>query len=165
MDVWLEPPTTGGAERRGALVVEDEPDIRSLLAEVLAERGHEVVALGDGEAACEVLRARSFPLVVLDLGLPGLDGLEVCRRLRGLPGGDDSVVLVLTARTAVAALGTVLDAGADDYLAKPFDLAVLDVRLTVAERRIEEVARRRRAEAELAERARLEGATETARAV
>jgi DNA-binding response OmpR family regulator len=156
------------AERDGglrALVVEDEPDMRGAIAEVLAERGHGVLALGDGAAAWEALRAERFPLMVLDLGLPGIDGLELCRRLRALPGGDATVVVVLTARTAPADLGAVLDAGADDYLAKPFDVGMLDVRVAVAERRVAEVARRRRAEAELTARARLDGAVKTARTV
>src|SRR2546428_11623552 len=96
------------------LLVEDDADLRALIAEVLAERGHRVVALGDGAAAWEALQADPFPLIVLDLGLPGLDGIELCRRLRSLPDGDASVVVVLTARTTPGDLRTVLDAGADD---------------------------------------------------
>ena len=144
------------------LVVEDDPDLRELVAELLHERGHEVVALGNGAAAWRMLRTDAYPLVVLDLGLPGLDGLELCRRLRRLPQGDASVVLVVTARTAPNDLQAVLDAGADDYLAKPFDPDLFDVRLAVMERRVAEVARRRQAEAELAAQARLEGAVATA---
>jgi len=147
------------------LLVEDDVDLRALIAEVLEERGHRVLALGDGAAAWEALQAERFPLIVLDLGLPGLDGIELCRRLRALPDGDESVVVVLTARTSTGDLRMVLDAGADDYLAKPFDIGVLDVRLTVAERRVVDVARRRRAEAELTARARLDGAVKTARTV
>ena len=157
------PPAGPGGAR--ALLVEDDPDLRLLMAWLLEERGHPVVALGDGAAAWAALRAGVFPLVVLDVGLPGLDGLELCRRLRTLAHGDASVVLVVTARTAPADLRAVLEAGADDYLAKPFGPDPFDVRLAVMERRVAEVARRRRAEAELAARARLEGAVATARTV
>ncbi|HEV8636744.1 MAG TPA: response regulator [Chloroflexota bacterium] len=159
----MEPPTGQGGLR--VLVVEDDPDLRMLLAELLEERGHRVVARPDGVAAWRALQDEAFPLVLLDLGLPGLDGIELCRRLRGLPRGDASLVLVVTARTAPADLQAVLDAGADDYLAKPFDPNLFDVRLAVMERRVGEVARRRQAEAELAARARLDGAVKTARMV
>jgi DNA-binding response OmpR family regulator len=160
-------PAVASAPGRGlrVLLVEDDPELREVIVEVLEGRGHQVVALGDGGVAWQRLQADSFPLIVLDLGLPGLDGVELCRRLRRLPEGDASVVLVLTARTQPAALQAVLEAGADDYLAKPFDISLLDVRFEVAERRVVEVARRRRAEAELTARARLDGAVKTARSV
>ncbi|HEY3081751.1 MAG TPA: response regulator [Chloroflexota bacterium] len=162
-------PTGEAAEAPGGrlrvLLVEDDPDLREMTTELLEGAGHEVVALGDGVAAWEALRGESFPLVVLDVGLPGLDGIEVCRRLRGLPDGDAVMVLVVTARTAPADLQAVLDAGADDYLAKPFDPNLFEVRLAVMERRVAEVARRRQVEAELAAQARLDGAVKTARTV
>jgi DNA-binding response OmpR family regulator len=151
--------------RLRVLLVEDDADLREMTTELLADAGHEVVALGDGVAAWERLQADVFPLVVLDVGLPGLDGIEVCRRLRRLPEGDGVMVLVVTARTAPADLQAVLDAGADDYLAKPFDPSLFEVRLAVMERRVKEVARRRQVEAELAAQARLDGAVKTARMV
>ncbi|HEY3082258.1 MAG TPA: response regulator transcription factor [Chloroflexota bacterium] len=151
-----------GSRDRRVLLVEDDPALRAAMAEMLEGRGHRVVALGDGAAAWRALQAEAFPLLVTDLGLPGLDGLELCRRLRGLRHGDASVVLVVTARTAPGDLRAVLDAGADDYLAKPFSVDLFEVRLAVMERRVAEVARRRQAEAELAARARLDGAVKTA---
>ncbi len=117
-----------------ALVVEDDTDIREVLADVLAERGHEVVTCSDGETAWAACQREAFDLVLLDLGLPGMDGLELCRRLRALPQGDQCVVVVLTARFGADYLGAALAAGADDYLAKPFDLRYLERRLSIAER-------------------------------
>src|SRR5438067_7192042 len=95
-------PATARDRGLRVLLVEDDSDLRELIAEVCEVRGHVVVALGDGAAAWEALQAEPFPLIVLDLGLPGLDGVELCRRLRGLPQGDASVVVVLTARTTPA---------------------------------------------------------------
>jgi DNA-binding response OmpR family regulator len=151
---------SGGALR--VLLVDDEPLVREPMTALLEERGHAVVALGDGAAAWRALQEESFSLVLLDLGLPEIDGLELCRRLRRLPQGDDSVVLVVTGRTAPSDLRAVLEAGADDYLAKPFAIGLFEVRLAVMERRVAEVARRRRSEAELAAQARSEGAVKTA---
>ena len=115
-----------------ALVVEDEPGIREVLADVLTERGHEVVTCPDGRSAWEAARREAFGLVLLDLGLPDMDGLELCRKLRALPHGDRSVVVILTAR--INHFTEALAAGADDYLAKPFNLAYLERRLGIAER-------------------------------
>lgn len=119
--------------------------IRAILAEVLSDRGHEVVALADGLQAWTRCQLEPPPLVVLDVGLPGLDGLELCRRLRTLPDGDRVFVIVVTARSQAADLSAALDAGADDYLTKPFELARLEARLAIAERRIAERASRVRA--------------------
>jgi DNA-binding response OmpR family regulator len=162
-DEDAEVPAAAGGLR--VLLVEDDPDIRFMLTVLLEERGHQVEAYGDGAAAWEALQSESFPLAVLDVRLPGLDGTEICRRLRQLPHGDATVVLVVTALTGADELQGVLDAGADDYLAKPFRPGLFGIRLAVAERRVAEVARRQRAEAELAARARLEGAVKTARTI
>ncbi|HEY3078537.1 MAG TPA: response regulator [Chloroflexota bacterium] len=133
-----------------ALLVEDDPDLRDLVATLLAEMGHEVSAFGDAEAAWELCQRERFPLVVLDWRLPGVDGNELCRRIRALPDGEVSAVLMMTGRTGSEELAAVLDAGASDYLAKPFDLDVLQVRLTIAQRQAETLAARARAEAERA---------------
>ena len=154
------------------LLVEDDEGIRRLLTEVLREEHeHEVVAFETAEealAAWTVWREagappeKGFPLALLDWMLPGMDGLELCRRIRAA-GGRDVVILVVTARSRPADLQAVLDAGADDYVAKPLLLDLLDVRLAVAARRVEEVAARVRAEREAQESARLEGALLAAR--
>src|SRR5262245_18674304 len=141
-----------------ALVVEDDAAIRQLLQEVLMERGHDVSAVGDAETGWRLIQRHQFALMVLDWVLPGMDGLELCRRVRARRDGDASVVLTITARGTTGDLTAVLDAGADDYLAKPFDIAMLDVRLTVAERHVAAIQARRRAESALRDTWRMQGA-------
>jgi PAS domain S-box-containing protein len=133
------------------LVVEDDVTTRSLLQELLKTRGYDVHACADAEAAWDAYAHGAYPLVLLDLMLPGMDGLELCRRLRGLPQRDRTLIVVLTSRTRPQDLQEVLDAGADDYLTKPLDARGLAVRLTIAERQIEHLARRKDAEARLAD--------------
>src|SRR5881227_3975422 len=100
------------------LVVDDDAAIRRMLERTLAAEGYDVAAASGGGAALTAIE-RSVPdLLVLDVGLPGLDGLAVCRRLRGK--GLALPILLLTARDAVADRVQGLDAGADDYLVKPF---------------------------------------------
>ena len=100
----------------------------------LRHAGHEPALATDGVRALEQATAVPYDAVVLDLGLPGLDGLEVCRRLRA--AGNRVPVLMLTARAAVAERVSGLDAGADDYLVKPFALDELLARLRALERRV-----------------------------
>jgi DNA-binding response OmpR family regulator len=146
------------------LLVEDDDGIRALVADVLAEdHGHEVVDFANAEAAWAACQQERFPLAILDWVLPGMDGLELCRRLRTSPAGDEMVILVMTARTLPDDLTSVLDAGADDYIAKPIELSLLDVRLTIAERRVEEVAVRVRAQHAAEQAAKLEGVLLAAR--
>jgi CheY-like chemotaxis protein len=130
------------------LVVEDDVLFRNVLEALIADRGHEVVGVGDGAEAWALLQRELFPLVLLDWVLPPPDGLELCRRLRQLPGGELPVVLMVTGRSRLEDLAAVLAGGADDYLAKPFDIAMADIRLSVAERQIEVRASRARLEAE-----------------
>jgi DNA-binding response OmpR family regulator len=140
------------------LLVEDDSDARMLMEIVLAERGHDVAAFPNGEAAWAACQREKFPLMVLDWMLPGgMDGLALCRRVRSLPEGDVSVVVVITARGQTGDLAEVLESGADDYLTKPFALEALDVRLAIAERRVEAVRERRLAAIAQAETARLQG--------
>jgi diguanylate cyclase (GGDEF)-like protein len=128
------------------LLVDDAVVIRAVVNQLLAKRGHEVVALGDGESAWEVCQREAFPLVILDWVLPGMDGLELCRRIRGLPWGEAAVILIITSREKPKDLISVLGAGANDYLPKPFTPAALEVRLTVAENQVASILERRRAE-------------------
>jgi len=115
------------------LVVEDDPAVRGSLERSLAFEGYQVMTAADGEAGLAALSAHRADVVVLDLGLPRIDGLEVCRRLRA--DGCDVPILVLTARAETGDRVSGLDAGADDYLAKPFALEELLARLRALLRR------------------------------
>jgi two-component system response regulator MprA len=115
------------------LLVEDDPAVRGAVERALRHAGHQPALATDGVRALEQATAVPYDAVVLDLGLPGLDGLEVCRRLRA--AGNQVPVLMLTARAAVAERVAGLDAGADDYLVKPFALDELLARLRALERR------------------------------
>ena len=110
--------TAGAATRASVLVVEDDDRLAAAIRRALAYDGYRVTVVADGSAGLEALRSNAFDLVVLDLMLPGVDGLEVCRRLRA--AGDRTAVLIVTARDAVPDRVAGLDAGADDYLVKPF---------------------------------------------
>ncbi|MGI8594467.1 MAG: response regulator transcription factor [Solirubrobacteraceae bacterium] len=114
------------------LVVEDDEDIAQVLQRMLRTEGYEVRVAGDGEAAVSDARAYVPDLVILDLGLPKLDGIDVARELRGR---EDVPILVLTARDAVESRVEGLDAGADDYLVKPFERQELLARLRALLRR------------------------------
>jgi DNA-binding response OmpR family regulator len=115
------------------LVVEDDPEISRFIVRGLTEERHVVDLVTDGEEAVDVLSAEEYDVVVLDVMLPGLDGFEVCRRLRAR--GIDTPVIVVTARDTVADRITGLDGGADDYLVKPFAFEELLARLRALGRR------------------------------
>src|SRR5215510_4023062 len=114
------------------LVVEDDEEIAQVLQRSLRLEGYEVRIAGDGEAALDQSAAFNPDLVILDLGLPKLDGIEVARRLRS---ADDVPILMLTARDALEARVEGLDTGADDYLVKPFERQELLARLRALLRR------------------------------
>ncbi|MCW7941457.1 transcriptional regulator [Streptomyces hygroscopicus] len=115
------------------LVVDDDPEVRAALADALAVEGYEVREAEDGLKALSALAADPPDAVVLDVAMPVLDGLSVCRRLRGL--GDRTPVLVLTALDEISERVAGLDAGADDYLVKPFALDELLARIRALLRR------------------------------
>jgi two-component system, OmpR family, response regulator MprA len=121
------------AVRERVLVADDDPPLRRMLERTLAAEGFEVTVAGDGGAAL-VEAERSAPdVIVLDVAMPGLDGLAVCRRLRGK--GLPTPILMLTARDAVPDRVAGFDAGADDYLVKPFAVEELVARLRALTRR------------------------------
>jgi two-component system response regulator MprA len=120
-------------ERVRILVVDDDRAVREALRRALALAEYEVQLAEDGAQAIELVAQALPDAVVLDIGLPGIDGLEVCRRLRRL--GNRVPILMLTARDAVADRIDGLDAGADDYLVKPFDVGELQARLRALLRR------------------------------
>jgi two-component system, OmpR family, response regulator MprA len=116
------------------LVVDDEPAVRTALERALRIEGYDVELAEDGLEALQRLAAHSPDAVVLDVLMPNVDGLEVCRRLRA--ADDQTPVLMLTARDAVGDRVAGLDAGADDYLVKPFALEELHARLRALLRRV-----------------------------
>ena len=115
------------------LVVDDDRAVREALRRALALAGYEVQLAEDGEQALERIVHAVPDAVVLDVGLPGIDGLEVCRRVRRL--GSRVPILILTARDEVADRIDGLDVGADDYMLKPFDVGELKARLRALLRR------------------------------
>ena len=114
------------------LAVDDEPQILRALRASLLARGHQVVTAPNGETALDVLATQEVDLVVLDLGLPGIDGVEVIRRARSW---SEVPVIVLSVRDAQADKVAALDAGADDYVQKPFGIEELLARITATLRR------------------------------
>ncbi len=115
------------------LVVDDEPAVQGALSRALALERYKVSQAMDGQQALERLDADPYEVVILDISMPRVDGLEVCRRLRR--GGDRTPVLMLTAREGVDDRVAGLDAGADDYLVKPFALRELLARVRALLRR------------------------------
>ncbi len=124
------------AERSQILVVDDEPAVRQALSRALALERYGVALAPDGSAALDRLAIERFDVVVLDVSMPRLSGIEVCRRLRA--AGDRTPVLMLTARDGIDDRVAGLDAGADDYLVKPFALRELMARVRALLRRRED---------------------------
>jgi two-component system KDP operon response regulator KdpE len=112
------------------LIVDDEPPIRRFLRAALAAQDYRVEEAESGEAALDFLKRNPVDLVVLDLGLPGMDGLEVVRRLR--EAGNATPIVILSSRDDEAGKVKALDAGADDYVAKPFGVEELSARIRAA---------------------------------
>ncbi|GAB3828686.1 response regulator transcription factor [Dactylosporangium cerinum] len=122
------------------LLVEDERDLSDMLVEVLTEEGYRVDRAGDGQSGLHFGLTRRYDVIVLDRGLPAVDGLDVLRKLRAR--GVTTAALLLTARGAVTDRVEGLDAGAEDYLVKPFDLTELLARLRALRRRHQQHADR-----------------------
>ncbi len=115
------------------LVVDDEPGVRAALERALRLERYDVELAHDGRQALDILAEQQVDAIVLDVAMPQIDGLEVCRRMRA--AGDVTPVLMLTARDAIDDRVAGLDAGADDYLVKPFALKELNARLRALSRR------------------------------
>ena len=118
--------------RGSVLVVDDDPQIRNLLRLYLERGGHRVTEAADGHEALERARAEKVDLVLLDVMLPGVDGLEICRRIREVA---DTPIMLLTARSGDADKVLGLDLGADDYVVKPFSPRELMARVRAQLRR------------------------------
>ena len=133
------------------LLVEDDSSLRELLTKLLERHGYQVQAFETAEAAWAEFASHRFDIAILDWMLPGMTGLELCRRLRSQPSGDRILIIVLTGRVGPEDLEEVLAAGADDYWTKPIDVGCLQVRLSVAERQAYHLAQRGRVEDALRE--------------
>lgn len=118
------------------LIVEDEPNLLSILRKGLAEKNYEVSAALDGTTALSMLAASTFDVVVLDVMLPDINGIEICRRLRA--AGNYIPILMLTALDSSDNVVTGLNAGADDYMAKPFKFTELEARINALARRAQQ---------------------------
>jgi two-component system, cell cycle sensor histidine kinase and response regulator CckA len=136
------------------LLVEDHQESRRSLQRLIERRGHEVVAVGSAEEAEKEISRQPFSFLILDWMLPGKSGLDLCRELRAQPNGDELFILLVTARHETEDLEQALECGANDYLTKPLDPGLLNVRLSVAERRIRALAERNQARTALQETAR-----------
>lgn len=115
------------------LVVDDEPQIRRVLRSTLSAQGYEVFDARTGEEALDAIRERRFDLVLLDVNMPGIGGLEACRQIRPT---SDIAIIMLTVRDAEQDKVAALDAGADDYITKPFSTPELMARIRAALRRL-----------------------------
>jgi two-component system response regulator MprA len=140
LSAFLSDPLLNSIQMR-VLLVEDEPAVRDAVERALRGAGHKADLAREGPAGLELAMTNPYDTVVLDLGLPGLDGVEVCRRLRA--SGNQVPVLMLTARAAVRDRVDGLDAGADDYLVKPFALDELLARIRALGRRGDDGAKAR----------------------
>jgi two-component system phosphate regulon response regulator PhoB len=119
------------------LIVEDEDNIRELVSYNLLKEGYQVVSVVSGEEALALGEARQLDLVILDLMLPGMDGLTVCHRLKSHPKTDSVPIIMLTAKGEEADMVAGLNQGADDYITKPFSPKVLIARVRAVLRRSE----------------------------
>jgi two-component system, OmpR family, response regulator len=118
------------------LLVEDEPRIRDVVCQQLARVGYSCEATGDGHEGLQRLLKERFDVIVLDLMLPGIDGLTICRTIRGRGPNRDAPVLMLTARDQELDKLSGFDCGADDYVTKPFSVLELIARVAALQRRV-----------------------------
>ena len=144
------------------LYADDDPIARRLIQSVLDRLGHDGTGVDNGRAAWEAWGEGRFDLVILDLDMPEVDGIELCRRIRQHDPDRRAFILILTGRDSDRDLASVLEAGADDYTTKPATPETLRARLTIAARHIELGTARRHAESELARARWLAGIGETA---
>jgi len=133
--------STESAGGHAVLVVDDEEDLLELVRYNLAREGYRVTGVGTGEDALKAARKQPPDLIVLDLMLPAVDGLEVCRRLKSDPKTRDIPIIMLTAKSEESDMVAGLERGADDYISKPFSPRVLSARVKALLRRREQQVR------------------------
>jgi diguanylate cyclase (GGDEF)-like protein len=131
------------------LVLEDNLITRKILAAILTKRGYTVTSCANAEAAIDAYRLLFYPLLFLDLFLPGMDGFSFCQWVRAQPEGKRHLILVGTSSDSQTDLQKILEAGADDYIIKPYRAATLDIRLIIAQQRIKNIETRIVLEADL----------------
>lgn len=141
--------TGGNVAPLDILIVEDEPETRRVLDRLLRLRGHRPVPCENAEAALARLGEKFYPIILLDVQLPGMSGLELARHLRSQPDGDKYYILIGTGISQPNDLREILEAGASDYVPKPYQAEFLSIRLTIAEKQVLEIASRKRLEYEL----------------
>jgi DNA-binding response OmpR family regulator len=140
------------------LLVEDDASMGLLFERLLSLLGYDVRIENSAEEAWALFQHTPFDLVITDWVLPGMSGLEFCKHLRSLPFGEYIYICVVTARNSREDLLEVLEAGANDYLAKPLEIPLLEVRIRIAEQQVFQLQQRREARAELSRhQAELEG--------
>ncbi|MHB1863944.1 MAG: response regulator, partial [Gemmatimonadaceae bacterium] len=132
-----------------------------LVASVVVSLGYEPVTAANGAAAWELYQTEPLPLAVVDIEMPDVDGLELCRQIRAADRNHETFILVLTGRSTHDDLGAVLEAGADDYMSKPTTPNNLRARLIIAQQRMAQESQRRAAEEALAKARWLAGIGET----
>jgi PAS domain S-box-containing protein len=151
------PPTTASSTQAPkapiqgvpALIIEDDPAVAALIAGVAEKRGHKSIIANTAEEGQEIWLKQKQPLIILDLNLPGMSGTDFCKWLRSLENGKDVFVLISTANNKVETFHAVLKAGANDYIPKPLQPALLAIRLDVAEHTIKQILEKRGLEGEV----------------
>lgn len=128
------------------LLVEDSAGEREFLAEIVQQLGYAVTSCPTAARAVDMFQAREAGVVLLDLGLPDMSGIELCQRIRALPQGDDALIVAVTGRDDPSSVQAALDAGVDDYVCKPVTPDTLRIRLSIIERHWQNLLRRRAAE-------------------
>ena len=113
------------------LLVDDDVDICRTIPHNLTQAGHQVICANNGVEALQFLHGQRPALVLLDIGMPGLDGIQICRQLRHDPATASIPIFFITVRGDIESKIAAYEAGADDYLVKPFDLQELDLRIGV----------------------------------
>ena len=131
------------------LIAEDDAVTRLLIEQIVANAGHDVTAVDDGAQAWRAFESGDFELVLLDWRMPGMHGIEVCRRIRASNRSDSTFVVMVTGRDSAADLIGALDAGADDYVIKSVLVEALGPRLVIAEKRLLQAAERTQTRADL----------------
>ena len=126
-------PNLQGSYGLKILIVEDDRPVRMMFEHQIQFLGHETKAFSRAETAWEEFQREHYPIVLLDLMLPGMNGFELCEKIKSHPAGEKTMILITTALRDISNLQKALEVGADDYLTKPIDMVALKIRLTIIE--------------------------------